>query len=382
MTDLHRLAPPFAVCFCAGALYGWSALATPLQDAFDLRMAEAGLVFSLALLAFTGAVLAAPFIGARTGHMRLLALTAGLGAAFTTLAAFAPSFAAFTVLFSLGFGAMSGAIYATTLGMAAASASARIATPVMVAGFGLGGAVFGPLWRLLSYEDWGLSALLPLSGALAASSVLALAASLARGTTAPKLIPPLSRAPLPRRVLALIWLVFATGTFGGLMVLGLAAKIMDAGGAAMALAGMVLAGVAVANTLGRLSAAGLPARAGALTGLFASCALTLTGLATAAFAPTPTLLGLGLVLIAAGYGLMASAIPLMTAQAIGKAQFQRAFGIVFTAWGASGFAAPWLAGLLYDLRGNFALAYGCAMLTSAFCLPLIWTLRRRLSPAR
>jgi OFA family oxalate/formate antiporter-like MFS transporter len=356
MINLHRLAPPFAVCFCAGALYGWSALAAPLQAAFDLRLAQAGLVFSLALVAFTGAVIAAPYVGARLGHMRMLAVCAGLGALFTALAAFAQSFAVFTALFSLGFGAMSGAIYSTALGLAAASASARIATPVMVAGFGLGGAVFGPLWKLLSAQGWGLSALLPFAGALAISGVLA---ALASANSGPKLRTPeriRTSAPLPRSVLALIWAIFATGTFGGLMVLGLAARIMDVGGAALTLTGAVLVCVALANTLGRLSAA-------------------------AALGTGPALLGAGLVCIAAGYGLMASCVPLITAKAVGPAKFQRAFGIVFTAWGASGFAAPWLAGLLYDLRGDFALAYGCATVATLLCAPLIWALRARINPA-
>ena len=384
MTDLHRLAPPFAVCFCAGGLYGWSALATTLQAAFDLRMAPAGLVFSLALLAFTTAVIMAPYIGigAWLGQMRMLATCAGLGALCIGLAAFAPSFAVFTALFSLGFGAMSGAIYSTALGLAAASASARITTPVTVAGFGLGSAVFGPLWKLLSAQGWGLSALLPLAGALAISGVLAAVAS-ANTTPALRTPPPAqNRAPLPRRVLALIWAIFATGTFGGLMVLGLAAKIMDVGGAALALAGTVLAGVALANTFGRLSAAALPAQAGAIAGLVVSCALTLTGLTTAALATGPAFLGAGLVCVAASYGLMASSIPLITAQAVGPAQFQRAFGIVLTTWGASGFAAPWLTGLLFDLRGDFALAYACAAVATTLCVPLIWTLRAGLSPAR
>ncbi len=381
MTDLHRLAPPFIICFCAGALYGWSALAQALQTRFDLRMADTGLVFSLALVAFTCAVIAAPYIGARTGHMRLLAWAAGLGAICTALAAVAPSFALFALLFSVGFGAMSGAIYCTALGMAATSPAAWIATPVMVAGFGLGGAVFGPLWRVLAYEGWGLAALLPLAIALALAGLLGASVSALRDPTAPKLIPPLSRTPLPRRRLALIWLVFATGTFGGLMVLGMAAKIMDASGSAMALAGMVLASVAIANTLGRLSAAGFSPRSRAMAGLSVSCAVSLIGLAVAAFGATPSASGVGLVLIAAGYGLMASAIPLVTARAVEPAQFQRAFGIVFTAWGAAGFTAPWLTGLLYDLRGDFSLGYACAAGVTALCLPLIWALRRALTPA-
>lgn len=381
MTDLTRLAPPFAVCFCAGALYGWSALAAPLQATFDLNTGQAGLVFSLALVAFTVAVLAAPYVATRLGHMRLIALCAGLGAVFAALASVAPSFAAFVILFSLGFGTMSGAIYSTALGLAAATTSARIATPVMVAGFGLGGAVFGPLWKFLAAQDWGLSALLPFATALALSALLA-AMTGARGRISAKTATPaVSLARLPRDLLALIWAILATGAFAGLMVLGMAAKIMVAGGAALTLAGSVLAGVALANTFGRLSAAVFPAHSGAIAGLFVACALTLAGLALAAFGAEPVPVGAGLISIALGYGLVASSVPLVTVQAVKAPQFQRAYGLVFTAWGASGFVAPWLTGLLFDLRGDFTLAYACAAGATLLCLPLIWTLHTRLNPA-
>jgi hypothetical protein len=33
------------------------------------------------------------------------------------------------------------------------------------------------------------------------------------------------------------------------------------------------------------------------------------------------------------------------------------------------------------LRGDFALAYGCATVATLLCAPLIWALRARLNPA-
>lgn len=203
-------------------------------------------------------------------------------------------------------------------------------------------------------------------------------------------------------VLALIWLILGASAFAGLMVLGLAAKIMDVSGASVALTSAVLAGVALANTSGRLSAAlfGVQ-RSSAVRALLVSCSLTLAGILVAGLSSVlssnsggsliPGLwlgpemglglgLGLGLILIAGGYGLTASAIPLLTAQHSTPALFQRQYGLIFTAWGVAGFIAPWLAGRLFDLRGDFQLAFAVAALTTLGSVALILLFRRRLRP--
>ena len=140
----------------AGALYGWSALAAPLQQAYQVRAAEVGQVFSFALLSFTLAVVVAPMLRRRLGTSTALAISAATAGLFTALAAFAPNFTVFVALFSVGFGGTSGLIYSTTIDMAARSSTPRIATPVFVALFGLGGVIFGPLWKVLVVADWGL----------------------------------------------------------------------------------------------------------------------------------------------------------------------------------------------------------------------------------
>ena len=57
----------------AGALYGWSALAAPLQQAYQVRAAEVGQVFSFALLSFTLAVVVAPMLRRRLGSCYAMA---------------------------------------------------------------------------------------------------------------------------------------------------------------------------------------------------------------------------------------------------------------------------------------------------------------------
>ena len=376
----------------AGALYGWSALAAPLQQAYQVRAAEVGQVFSFALLSFTLAVVVAPMLRRRLGTSTALAISAATAGLFTALAAFAPNFTVFVALFSVGFGGTSGLIYSTTIDMAARSSTPQIATPVFVALFGLGGVIFGPLWKVLVVADWGLKGLLPLSGLLLLASLLSVVrlgtgkGSSGHGATAGSATPAVdvfgddtgTTQPARPSLLLHIWLIFASGAFAGLMVLGLAAKIMEAGPSTLLLTSAVLAGVAFANTAGRLSGAVFGAtRDSPLAAMLVSAVLTLAGLTAAALAGNALTLGAGLILIAGGYGLLASAVPMLTAGRTRTADFQQHYGLVFTAWGAAGFVAPWLSGLIYDRFGDFGLAYGIAAATTLVSVALVWAFRRR-----
>ena len=376
----------------AGALYGWSALAAPLQQAYQVRAAEVGQVFSFALLSFTLAVVVAPLLRRRLGTNTALAISAAAAGLFTALAAFAPNFTVFIAVFSFGFGATSGLIYSTTIDMAARSSTPRIATPVFVALFGLGGVIFGPLWKVLVAADWGLKGLLPLSGLLLLASLLSVVrlvtgkGSWGHGATASSASPAVDvfgddksmTQPARPSLLLHIWLIFASGAFAGLMVLGLAAKIIDAGPSSLLLTSAVLAGVAFANTAGRLSGAVFGAtRDSPLAAMLVSAVLTQAGLIGAALADNALTLGAGLILIAGGYGLLASAVPMLTAGRTRTADFQQHYGLVFTAWGAAGFVAPWLSGVIFDRYGDFGLAYGIAAATTLVSVALVWAFRRR-----
>lgn len=138
------------VCFFGGALYGWSALIASLQARFDVTMAQTGLVFSLAIVSFTLAVIVTPLLRFGSTTARAVACFGGLGAVFPVGAAQTSGFGLFLLCFSGGFGAASGGIYITALGIAAATSRPLVATPAMVAAFGLGGVCFGPLWRQLA----------------------------------------------------------------------------------------------------------------------------------------------------------------------------------------------------------------------------------------
>ncbi|WP_299726674.1 hypothetical protein [uncultured Tateyamaria sp.] len=367
------LAVAVICCFFAGGLYGWSALAAPLQVTFGISTADTGLAFSLAIVSFTLAVIFTPVFFANRVSTRHIAGLAVIGAICAFMAVHAASFGMFLFWFSAGFGAMSGGLYSTTLAIGAASTNRTVATPVIVASFGAGGAVFGPLWRILDAANWGLHGLYFLAAGLTLSGILGWLINhtiCTRSASSGDMQARADAEPSQQRRLALLWLIFAFGSYGGLMVLGMASKMIDANGISIWLASLTLSGIAICNTAGRLSVAALCPRLGLAVCLSLSVVLTTSGLVLIyAGGVVAILISPGLMLIAGGYGLVASTIPLLTCASFTPDTFQRRFGIVFTAWGTAGFSAPWIAGTLFDMTGSFDLALLSAILaTGAFAV--------------
>ncbi|MEO9821347.1 MAG: hypothetical protein ABJF79_13370 [Paracoccaceae bacterium] len=364
---MQAVATSALICCCAGALYGWSALIAPLQATFAVTTAQTGFVFSLAIVCFTIAVIMTPRLPIRAPQKLMLAGFGLAGSAFLVAAAQANTFAVFLLCFSCGFGAASGGIYITALGIAGRTRWHTIATPVMVASFGLGGALFGPVWRQLDRADWGMTALYPLAALLCVAALIAMASN--------NRTPPIKRAAIPTDgpsnapMMRLIWALFALGSFAGLMVLGLGAKMMSVAGAGAGLASFSLAGVALGNTAGRLSVAWFGTWLRADHIMQGAMMLTLLGLVFTILQDSPTSVCFGLFLVATGYGVIAAGVPVLTQDVFGAEEFQHRFALIFTAWGTAGFLAPWVGGALYDLSQSFTLPLVFAGVSSVlFCM--------------
>ena len=156
------------------------------------------------------------------------------------------------------------------------------------------------------------------------------------------------------------------------MVLGLASKIIDIAGGTVGLSSAALAGIAIGNTLGRLSVGVManvvsPMVVALLSTVVVCCGLTIGALASSALMSV-----IGLVATATGYGLLASAMPTLVLNLFGKHVFAHFFSIVFTAWGVAGLVAPWIAGVIFDNTGSFDAAILVALVsTIGACLTLL-----------
>ena len=367
-----------SICFCAGGLYGWSALIPVIESRFDASTEQSGLVFSTAIVAFSIAVIVSPRLPAKYNGLNGCILFGVCGAVCLVLASIAPTFLWFITVFGMGFGACSGAIYINALAIAARSVRPAVLTPLMVAGFGMGGAVFGLVWRLLVLQDWATLVLLPLVASLLVACVAGNMISKRANTTYQANAAPssITRQSLRPGVFALLWLSFALGSAGGLMVLGLAGKMTDSIGASAAITSIAIAGVAVGNTVGRLSVGGFNYAMQSVNTALLAVSVAAIGLVVTGKAATPALVATGLIIVAIGYGAVASTIPALVGAVYGKDEFARVFSYVFSAWGVAGLVAPWLAGVIHDRTGDFQRAVVFALLATFGSMIALLLLKR------
>ena len=366
----------------AGSLYAWSAMIPAIRESYSATTEQAGMVFSSAILAFTIAVILVPRAGRRLQGLRGGGIIGAAGSVFLGLSAVSPNYSVFVVSFGLGFGAASGGIYIVVLDIAGRAQRPILFVPVMVAAFGLGSALFGPLLRLLVGAGGGLASLSAVAAPLVCASALALAlekravAEIQRTEAEPRGMKIADR----HRVL-LLWLIFCLGSMAGLMTLGLASSIVEVRGASVLLSSATLAGIAVGNTAGRLAVGFLAQWMLPQNILAGATPIIALGIAVAWHSSIPAIVGAGLVLIASGYGLVASGIPALTREMFGSARFGRVFSLIFSAWGVAGLTAPWLAGWIFDQWGDyrfaFFLALGATVLASVLSLALVRIQRRR-----
>lgn len=363
-------------CFCSGSLYAWSAMITALRGSFGVSVEHAGMVFSIAIVAFTAALLMAARLPIDLSGRRARIVFCLAGAAALIAASSASNFFLFALCFGAGFGAASGAIYLACLDVAARSDPNRadMNTALMVASFGLGGAVFGPVLRWLVAEGWGLQALVFPAVCLAvAASFSVLEKSPNRQIEKDKGEAVSVKTGDGRDIglwIPLLWFGFAFASGAGLMTLGLASTIIEEGGGSVLLAGVGLAAVAVANTAGRLCA-GLFARILRLDHLIVlPPVLSSVGLLVCIRIADPVAIVSGLAVVALAYGLVASLYPILTRQLLGSEGFARYFSVVFTAWGLAGLTSPWLAGAVLARSGDYRDALGVGAVAAAVSIAL------------
>ena len=242
--------------------------------------------------------------------------------------------------------------------------------PLVVAAFRLEGAAFGAILGASVAASAGLQSLDWVAAALA---VLVRHAPRRReAASAPTPAPPVGAHLLLR-----LWVVFAAGSLGGLVALGLAQPISADRGAGAWLSAAAVVAVALGNVSGRLGA-GLLARRLAPQAVVGG-AQALGGLALALLLlPTgPVATALLMTGVALGYGLTAAGVPLLARRAAGPEAFAHTFGIVFTGWGAAGLIGPWLAADLRDRTGNreSGLALGGSLVALAALATGRWTRR-------
>lgn len=371
-TNLAILGGALLLSLAFGSLHAFGALLQPLERALGVGRGGVSLGYSLAIVMLTAGVLLGPRIAARIGASRTAlacGLLGGLGLAFP---AAVPGFVVFLLGYGLVFGFGNGVAYGLSLDRAAAAlpGSKGLAIGTATASYGCGAAVFAQLVAPVAAGQSVSAALWLLALSVGGAGLAAAAAfAWAPGTVSPTL----GEQPAAADIggvnacfgLGRLWLVYFLGACGGLMVTAHAMGILADTGAPAAFARYAVPLNALGNILGSALGGILADRVRPARALGAPLLVSIAAMAALMATHSGALTLATLTSCGLAYGALIAAIPVVVRRAYGPRRFGGAFGLVFTAWGAAGLASPYLAGVLYDLRGNYSLAsataIGCAL---------------------
>jgi MFS family permease len=296
-------------------------------------------VFSSAIVVFAAVLLLLGRLERRLGPRRLLLGAAGLGGAGLLLAATAQHPLALWTGVALLFGAANGLAYGVSVGLAARVPSSRRGTAagLVVSAYAAGPVLLGLVAPpLLDAVGWRPS----LAGlAVIVAGLLAGAARLVPAGT-PAGEPQGRPDPVPRRAVALLWVVFAGGTAPGLLFFAHAVPVAGDLQLSLGAAGLAVSALAAGNLIGRLVAGAWSDRIGRLPAV--AVALTTGAVAVVALAlqTAPPVVLAGYLGTGLAYGAVSALVPAATADRVGAAAFPTAYGVVFTGWGCAGLLAP------------------------------------------
>ena len=338
------------VSMALGSIHAFSVFLAPLEIAFGTSRATVSLIYSFGLVFLTATVLFGPTVYSRLQPATIYIWVAFLGAIGAGAASIADGYWLVWVGYSLIFGIANGLGYGFGLQFAARANPnhAGLAMGVVTASYALG-AVLAPYGFDLALTFGGFFLAMAALGSVLFVVSIGAAVLVARSgvkytdTQAARRV-----THLPVGLIAMIWVAYGSGVAAGLMAIGHAAGIAATAGFAGWIAAATIAGF---NLVGSLLSGWLSDRIShrriltTLPIIGAAALLALTVL------PEQTLILLGVVGFA--YGGTIATYPAAIANLFPGEDGPHAYGRVFTAWGAAGLVAPWLAGQIYDWTGHY-----------------------------
>jgi MFS family permease len=332
----------------AGTLFGWSLVAQPAADAVGMSPGGAAAVFASAIVVLAAVLLVLGRVQRRVGPRRLLLGAAVIGGVGLLLAATAQHPLVLWIGVALLFGVANGLAYGVSLGLAARVPPPRrgAATGLVVSAYAAGPVLLGLVAvPALDADGWRMSlAVLAVivAGLLAGAAWLVPAGSSERDRRS-------RHDSVPRRDVALLWVVFAGGTAPGLLLFAHAVTVAADLQLSLRAAGLAVSALAAGNLIGRLGAGSWSDRIGRLPAV--AVALSTGAVAIVALAlrmPVPVVLA-GYLGTGLAYGAVSTLVPAVTADRVGAAAFPTVYGVVFTGWGCAGLLAPLAGGQLLGL---------------------------------
>ncbi|WP_299015494.1 OFA family MFS transporter [uncultured Photobacterium sp.] len=368
----------FCINLCMGILYAWSVFKQALVIDLGWSNADASMPYTVAVITFSLSLLVAGVLQDRMGPRRILIL----GTTMVGLGMIISSYATSPFMLVLTFGLLTGC--GIGFGYACLAPSAMkwfhpskkgMVNGLIAAGFGLAAVYLAPLASSL-IASFGINTSLLILGIAVLLIAVPLACTISNppadyqpkapaGTGAKTASKPVDinwRSMLKTPQFYSLWLMFALASSAGLMVIGNITSIA-AEQAGITQAAYLVVILSIFNSGGRIAAGMLSDKIGGVKTLM--LAFIMQGINMALFASFKTdfTLMIGAALAGIGYGTLLAVFPSITADYYGLKNYGANYGVLYTAWGISGFIGPVVAAVAVDTTGTYTLAYTiCAVM--------------------
>ncbi|OED42064.1 oxalate:formate antiporter [Endozoicomonas sp. (ex Bugula neritina AB1)] len=357
---------------CIGVLYAWSVFGKALVNS-GWSNADAGMPYTISIVTFSMGVLIAGTLQDRMGP-RKLAIT---GTSMVGLGLIASSFATTPIALLLTFGVFAGTgigfAYATLTPAAMKwfhASKKGMVSGLIAGGFGMAALYLAPTTSAM-ITAIGINKAFLVLGIGVLLIALPLAFTIVNPPAGYKAEAPAGlsdtagktathnftwREMIKTRQFYMMWIMFAFASSAGLMLIGNITSIASHQGNITEAAYLVSL-LAVFNTGGRVVMGMLSDKIGRVPTLMLVIALQMANMVLFPTFDTEIEFMLGAALAGVGYGALLAIFPSMTADYFGMKNYGSNFGVVYTAWGISGFMGPVMASIVVDTTGSYSIAY-------------------------
>ncbi|MBX2867825.1 MAG: MFS transporter [Acidiferrobacterales bacterium] len=360
-----------------GSIHAFSIFVPEWESRLDTGRAEVSLIYSVALVFLTLAVLTGYRVYRVWSAAKIFALVgtvAGMGLALSGLFASLP---ALLLFYGVLFGAANGLGYGYALQLSAQATPEHPGVSMcLVTAFYAVGATLSPFLFSSLIQIGGNGLALYAAGIIVflvsvISVCLVLWAKPDFKSENPSSLIALS-AEL-RRARWLFWIGYGASVASGLMVIGHAFNVADWLGFENTEATFATVIVALGNMLGGFSAAYFSDRIDKRKLLLFLPVITTLGV-VALTTPSASTVAIGLFslgLVGYSYGALIAVYPVAISEQFGALSSPRVYGQVFTAWGIAGLLAPWLSGFLFDRTDSYLSALMIAVACNVLAIVVV-----------
>lgn len=354
-----------------GTLYAWSVFVIPLEQEFGWKRAQTSWIFTIAIAVFAATFVLAGRIQDRRGP-RTCALIGGvLVSVGFGLASLTTSLWYLYLVFGVVVGLGNGFGYATPIPVASKWFPDRrgLVVGIMVAGYGAGSAIFGPLasvliegigWRQ-TFTTLGIVffVMTMVGTALIRNPPAGYRAGNRAGATATSVSLDLSTSQMIRTsTFYALWIAYCLGATAGLMTISQLVPFARNAGLDAAAATFAITIGAVGNAAGRILSGWLSDRLGRVPTLQLMIAASAAAMPLLFFWRQQLIPFYILVaLVYWCYGTQLSVFASATADFYGTRHLGMNYGTLFTAWGAAGILGPLIGGRIFDRFQDYRYAF-------------------------